>query len=86
MRHIHPSVKPSDNFSVRLLVSLLLFSRVLVRAAFGGATGTQLLEAYLLGLADFAKSFATAAFASRTARPSSPVSDRTELATSAHMR
>src|SRR5262245_42635987 len=31
-------------------------------------------------------SFATAALASRTARPSSPVSDRTELAISAHMR
>jgi hypothetical protein len=25
VRHIHPSMKPSDNFSVRLLVSLLLF-------------------------------------------------------------
>src|SRR5262245_44520279 len=35
---------------------------------------------------DLAKSLATAALASRTARPSSPVSDSTELAISAHMR
>src|SRR5262245_1700855 len=38
------------------------------------------------GRIDLAKSLATAALASRTARPSAPVSDSTELAISAHMR